>query len=334
MRILLDAFGGDNAPLEILKGAELGVRKYGVDITLVGKEAEIKRVMKENGISDKNITIANADEVLSMETDPMTAVRSGKETSLIKGLYMLANGEGDAFVSAGSTGALMVGASLIVKRIKGIRRAALATVVPTVSGKYFLLDAGATVEVNPEILTQFGVMGSIYMEKVENCKNPRVALVNIGTEENKGTDLHRETYKAMQQAPFNFIGNVEGRDLPVGGCDVAVADGFTGNVLLKVTEGMGILTKSILKDLFTHNIFTKIGALSAKKKMNEIKSSMDYSSYGGAPLMGMRKPVIKAHGSSKANAILNAIRQAVKYVENDVVGIIEKNVTTEENSEK
>lgn len=334
MRVILDAYGGDNAPLEIIKGAALAVKDFNIDITLVGKENEIRRIMSENKISDKNIAIVNADEVLGMETDPMTAVRSGKETSLIKGLYLLADGEGDAYVSAGSTGALMIGASLIIKRIKGVRRAALATIVPTVSGMYFLLDAGATVEVTPEILTQFGLMGSVYMEKVENRESPRVGLVNIGTEENKGTELHRETYSLMKKAPFNFIGNVEGRDLPVGGCDVAVADGFTGNVLLKVTEGMGILTKSILKELFTCNLLTKLGALSAKKKMAKVKAAMDYSTYGGAPLMGIRKPVIKAHGSSKANAIYNAVRQAVKYTENDVIGIIENSLLSEDEAEK
>ena len=331
MRIIIDAFGGDNAPLEIIKGAAMGVAEYGVDVTLVGRENEIKRVMSENGISDERITIANADDVFSMDTDPALALKTGKESSIIKGLYMLANDEGDAYISAGSTGALVLGSSLVVKRIKGIRRAALATLVPSTSGNYLLLDAGATVDVSPEVLDQFALMGSVYMEKVENRPQPRVGLVNIGTEENKGTDLHRETYKLMKQTDkYKFVGNVEGRDLPTGGCDVAVTDGFTGNIVLKVSEGMGIMAKSYLKELFGKNAITKGSALIVRKGLRGISTAMDYSSVGGAPFMGIRKPVIKAHGSSKAKAICSAMRQAMAYTENNVIGIIEENIAKRE----
>ena len=330
MRVIIDAFGGDYAPAEIIKGAAMGAERSDVDVILVGKRDVIKRVMDENQISDKRVEIANADEIFPMDGNPASAVKEGAETSLIKGLSMLAAGEGDAYVSAGNTGAMMLGASIIVKRVKGIRRAALATLVPCVDGNYLLLDCGATVEVSPEVLTQFGLMGSVYMEKVEGRENPRVGLVNIGSEENKGTDLLRETYQLMKTSAYNFIGNVEGRELPMGGCDVAVADGFTGNVVLKVTEGMGIMAKHYLKDMFGKNFMTKGAALVIYKGLRAVNSAMDYSTVGGAPMMGMRKPVIKAHGSSKALAICNAVRQAVLYTRNNVIGIIEESMAKEE----
>lgn len=330
MKVIIDAFGGDHAPLEIVKGAAMGAEKSDVDVILVGKRDEIKRIMEQNQISDKRIEIANADEVFAMDGNPAVAVKEGAETSLIKGLNMLAAGDGDAYVSAGNTGAMMLGASLIVKRIRGIRRAALATLVPCVEGNYLLLDCGASVEVSPEVLAQFGLMGSVYMEKVEGRPDPRVGLVNIGTEENKGTDLLRETYQMMKASPFNFIGNIEGRDLPMGGCDVAVSDGFTGNVVLKVTEGMGLMAKHYLKDMFGKNFMTKGAALMIYKGLRAVNSAMDYSTVGGAPMMGMRKPVIKAHGSSKALAICNAVRQAVLYTKNNVIGIIEENMASDE----
>ncbi len=330
MKVIIDAFGGDNAPLEIIKGAVMGAEKFDVDVILVGKQDEIKRVMEKNQISGKRAEIANADEVFPMDGNPALAVKEGMETSLVKGLSMLAAGDGDAYVSAGNTGAMMLGASLIVKRVKGIRRAALASLVPCVGGNYLLLDCGATVEVSPEVLTQFGLMGSVYMEKVEGRPAPRVGLVNIGTEENKGTDLLRETYQMMKAAQYNFIGNIEGRELPMGGCDVAVADGFTGNVVLKVTEGMGFMAKHYLKDMFGKNFMTKGAALMISKGLRAVNSAMDYSTVGGAPMMGMRKPVIKAHGSSKALAICNAVRQAVLYEKNNVIGIIEESMAGEE----
>ncbi|MBQ9557150.1 MAG: phosphate acyltransferase PlsX [Clostridia bacterium] len=330
MRVIIDAFGGDYAPAEIIKGAAMGAERSDVDVILVGKRDVIKRVMDENQISDKRVEIANADEIFPMDGNPASAVKEGAETSLIKGLSMLAAGEGDAYVSAGNTGAMMLGASIIVKRVKGIRRAALATLVPCVDGNYLLLDCGATVEVSPEVLTQFGLMGSVYMEKVEGRENPRVGLVNIGSEENKGTDLLRETYQLMKTSAYNFIGNVEGRELPMGGCDVAVADGFTGNVVLKVTEGMGFMAKHYLKDMFGKNFMTKGAALMIYKGLRAVNSAMDYSTVGGAPMMGMRKPVIKAHGSSKALAICNAVRQAVLYTRNNVIGIIEESMAKEE----
>ena len=330
MKVIIDAFGGDNAPLEIIKGAVMGAEKFDVDVILVGKQDEIKRVMEKNQISGRRAEIVNADEVFPMDGNPALAVKEGMETSLVKGLSMLAAGDGDAYVSAGNTGAMMLGASLIVKRVKGIRRAALASLVPCVGGNYLLLDCGATVEVSPEVLTQFGLMGSVYMEKVEGRPAPRVGLVNIGTEENKGTDLLRETYQMMKAAQYNFIGNIEGRELPMGGCDVAVADGFTGNVVLKVTEGMGFMAKHYLKDMFGKNFMTKGAALMISKGLRAVNSAMDYSTVGGAPMMGMRKPVIKAHGSSKALAICNAVRQAVLYKKNNVIGIIEESMAGEE----
>ncbi len=326
MRIIVDAFGGDHAPLEILKGCALAVQEYGVDILACGDEQKLQQVSQEQGISLDRISIVNAPRVISPEIDPVEVVKSYDDCSMAVGLKMLANGEGDAFVSAGSTGAIAVGASLYVKRIKGIKRAALATVIPCRGGCYLLVDVGANKECRPEMLAQFGIMGSLYMENILGVKNPRVGTINIGTEDNKGLELQKLANEQMHQAPVNFIGNVEPRDLPFGGCDVAVCDGFTGNVILKLTEGLGKWFADELKGIFTAGTLSKMGYLLVRGGVAEFKDKMDYKEYGGAPFMGITRPVIKAHGSSDARAFKNAIRQAKEYTERGVVEKIEQSL--------
>lgn len=319
MRIIVDAFGGDHAPLEVLKGCALAKEEYGVEITLCGDEEKIRACAKDNGIALDGMDILHAPAVIPVEADPTTLLKEYADSSMAMGMKALKNGEGDAFVSAGSTGALVVGASLIVKRLKGVRRVGLATVIPNANKFYLLMDAGANAECRPEMLAQFGVMGSVYMERLKGVENPRVGLINIGTEETKGLELQLESYKLLQKAPVNFIGNVEARGLALGECDVAVCDGFVGNVALKLTEGLAKYFSNELKGMFMANLKTKIAALLMKDKIAAFKKSMDYKEHGGAPLLGASLPVIKAHGSSDARAFKNAIRQAKEYVDNKVI---------------
>lgn len=319
MRIIVDAFGGDHAPLEVLKGCALAKEEYGVEITLCGDEEKIRACAKDNDIALDGMDILHAPAVIPVEADPTTLLKEYADSSMAMGMKALKNGEGDAFVSAGSTGALVVGASLIVKRLKGVRRVGLATVIPNANKFYLLMDAGANAECRPEMLAQFGVMGSVYMERLKGVKNPRVGLINIGTEETKGLELQLESYKLLQKAPVNFIGNVEARGLALGECDVAVCDGFVGNVALKLTEGLAKYFSNELKGMFMANLKTKIAALLMKDKIAAFKKSMDYKEHGGAPLLGASLPVIKAHGSSDARAFKNAIRQAKEYVDNKVI---------------
>ena len=324
MKVIIDAYGGDNAPLEIVRGAALAVKEYGVEVILCGNEEELEDLMDEYAISMKNIKIVDAPLVMPVEAEPTDILKAYDKSSMAVGMKLLASGEGDAFVTAGSTGAAVVGATLIVKRIKGIKRPAIATVIPTSTGNYMLMDAGANAECRPEMLTQFGIMGSIYMERITGVGKPRVAMVNIGAEENKGLDLQIEAAKLLKEAPVNFIGNIEARDLPLGGCDVAVADGFTGNVILKLTEGMGKMLMGELKAILLKNAITKLAAAVLIGGIKSFRKRMDYTEYGGAPLMGIAKPVIKAHGSSNAVAIKNAVRQAKIMYDKDVIAEITK----------
>lgn len=318
MKIIVDAFGGDNAPLEVLKGCGQAREEYGVEIVLCGDENKIRNCAREHGIILDEMTILHAPRVIPVEADPTSLLKEYADSSMAVGLKALKNGEGDAFVSAGSTGALVVGASLIVKRLKGVRRVGLATVIPNANNFYLLMDAGANAECRPEMLAQFGVMGSVYLERLKGVNKPRVGIVNIGAEETKGLELQLETYKLLQKAPVNFIGNVEARGVPLGECDVAVCDGFTGNVVLKLTEGLAKYFSNELKSMFKASLKTKLAALLMMDKINGFKKKMDYKEHGGAPLLGASLPVIKAHGSSDARAFKNAIRQAKEYVEKHV----------------
>ena len=326
MRIILDAMGGDNAPLAPVMGAMQAAKDFGAQITLVGRGEEILECMRKQGINDlpAGIEIANADEVVDMHDDPANVIRKKKNSSMVIGLRMLSEGQGDAFVSAGSTGALLSGATLIVKRVKGIRRASMGPVMPNkTGGKTVMLDCGANAECTPEFLLQFGLVGSLYAKKYLGVENPKVGLLNIGSEDTKGTQLQKEAYALLTDAKdkglINFVGNVEARDVPLGAVDVIVCDGFSGNVLLKTIEGTAMFMGSLMKHkIFKRNFFSKIGYLFCKPGVDEVMKMMDYREIGGTQFLGIKKPVIKAHGSSDALAFRNAVRQAVDAANSDI----------------
>ena len=332
MRIIVDAMGGDNAPQAPVQGALQAIKEYGVEVVLVGRGEEVLEALKKEGVGElpKGLSITHADQVVEMCDNPATAFKEKKDSSLTVGLNLLKSGEGDAFVSAGSTGALLSGATLLVKRIKGIRRAALAPVVPTGGGGAVLVDCGATAEGTPEFLLQFAFMGSYYADRVLGRPEPKVGLLNIGTEPSKGTDLQQETYKLLQKAKeegrINFVGNVEAREAVEGAVDVIVADGYSGNIFLKAVEGAGLFLVKEMKKMFLSSLKTKIAALLMKDNMREFKKLLDSNEVGGTALVGISKPVIKAHGSSNGYAIKNAIRQAVEFSRSGIIEDITENV--------
>ena len=332
MKIILDAMGGDHAPEATVLGAIDAAKTFGTQITLVGRGEAILGVMREHGIENlpEGMEIANADDVVDMHDDPGSVIHKRKNSSMVVGLKMLAEGQGDAFVSAGSTGALLTGATLIVKRVKGIRRAAMGPAFPNkAGGKTVICDCGANAECTPEFLLQFGLVGSLFAQKNLGVKNPKVGLLNIGTEDSKGTPLQKEAYaklqKAHEQGLLNFVGNVEARDVPLGAVDVVVCDGFAGNVLLKSIEGTAMYMGSLMKHkIFKRNIFSKIGYLLCKSGVDEVMSLLDYRTIGGTQFLGIKKPVIKAHGSSDALAFRNAIRQAEEATKADFCAELEQ----------
>ena len=326
MKIIVDAFGGDNSPGEVIKGAAMAVEKLDVDIVLTGDEEKIKKFASENNVSLDRISIMHTESVIDIHEEPTRIIKERSDCSMAIGLKALADGEGDAFVSAGSTGALVVGATFIAKRLKGIKRAALAPILPTDKGQVMLIDAGANVDCRPEMLVQFAIMGSCYMEKVLGCKNPNVGLINVGAEDTKGREMDVEAYKMLQKAPVNFGGNLEARELPFGEFQVAVSDGFTGNVALKLYEGMGKFFSNSIKGIFKGSFGGKIAALLVMKEIKAFRKKLDTSEVGGAVLMGIAKPVIKAHGNSDAKAFCNAIRQAKNCVDGDVIGEISRSL--------
>ena len=329
MKIILDAMGGDHAPEAVVKGAVKAL-ELGAELTLVGREAEINRCLAELGAENAGITVVNAEEIVTMEDDPATACRRKKDSSMTVALTMLKNGEGDAVVSAGSTGALLTGATLIVKRIRGIRRAAMGPVLPNGGRGVLLIDCGANVECTPEYLLQFAYMGSFYAERILGCENPRVALLNVGAEDTKGGELQKQTFALLKDAAeagrINFIGNAEGSDLLSGKMDVLVTDGFSGNVMLKTVEGAAKFMFRQLKGVFYASLKNKLAALVIKKDLGGMRAMLDPSEVGGTAMLGISKPVIKAHGSSDDRAIYNAVRQAIACVEANVAGAIEENI--------
>ncbi len=339
MKIILDAMGGDHAPKEIVAGAVRAVRELDVELVLVGRGAELLRVLEESGLSNlpKGLEIANAEDVVEMDDEPAAVVRKRRDSSMVVGLRMLADGQGDAMISAGSTGALLAAATLIVKRIPGVRRAVLAPSVPTNRGRCLIVDAGATAECTPEFLAQFACMGASCAKKTMGIAEPRVGLLNIGAEPGKGTELQKQAYELLRELDENglihFAGNVEARDVPLGAVDVIVADGFSGNVLLKSIEGTAQLLAGKIKGIFYQNTLTKLAALLCRRGIADLKKLCDYREIGGTPLLGLSKPVIKAHGASDALAVFNAIRQARTAVESGLTASIEETAKEQEHAD-
>ncbi len=330
MKIIIDAMGGDNAPQAPVHAAVLAVQEMDIEITLVGDVELLMAEVNKYGYKGRRITYARADDVISNHEEPAKAVRSKKNASVVVAANLLKNGDGDAMLSMGNTGALLAAGLLIVGRIKGVIRPAIATLLPSAKGPKMLIDAGANTNCKPENLVQFATMGDIYMKKVLKTDNPTVGIISNGEEEGKGDELTKETFPMLKASNVNFIGNIEGRDVMEGTADVMVCDGFVGNVILKTVEGMGHVVSQKVREIFEKNIFTKFAAVLAMKGIRSFKQSMDYREYGGAPLLGTKKPVIKGHGSSDAKAIVSAIYQAKKFVETDVIKSIEKNVTVME----
>ncbi len=328
MKIIVDAMGGDNAPEAIVKGAVYARDGLGVEICLVGRTEDIERCL--DGVDRSGISIVDAPEIITMEDDPSTAVRRKKNSSMAIALNLLKNGEGDAMVSAGSTGALLTGATLIVKRVHGVRRAAMAPVFPSRENGLMLIDCGANAECTPEYLLQFGYMGSFYAKRIMNIDNPRVGLLNIGVEETKGGTLQHETYKLLRQAEeagrINFVGNVEASTMLMGGVDVVVADGFSGNIALKTAEGVAKWLFTELKDVFRMSAKNMLAAAVVKKDVKGLAKKIDPNEVGGTALLGISKPVIKAHGSSGDEAFFAAIRQAKSFAESGLINDIAENV--------
>ncbi|MDD6564572.1 MAG: phosphate acyltransferase PlsX [Clostridiales bacterium] len=333
MKILIDVMGGDNAPQVPIEAAVKAANELGVNMVLVGDTDIINKELEKYSYPEDKISIAHAPDVISNHEEPAKAVRQKKTASVVVAANMLKNGEGDAMLSMGSTGALLTAGLLIVGRIKGILRPALATTLPTAQGPKLLVDAGANTNCRPANLVQFGIMGDAYMKKLHNINNPKVGLISNGEEEGKGDDLTKKSYGIMKDAPFNFIGNIEGRDIMEGNADVMVCDGFIGNVVLKTVEGMGHVISNRIKDIFKKSIITKIGAVFVMGGLKEFKKSMDYREYGGAPLLGCKKLVLKGHGSSDTKAAFAAIKQAKIFIDTDVNKEIEENlkkINTEE----
>ena len=332
MKIIVDAMGGDHAPDAIVEGALQAHRELGVDILLVGKTEMILQVMEKLGVKElpAGVEIHNATEVIEIEDDAATAFKKKKDSSMTVGLTLLRDGVGDAFVSAGSTGALLSAATLLVKRIRGIRRAAMAPTAPVFGGRAILCDCGANAECTPEYLLQFAYLASLYAQKALGVANPRVGLLNIGSEKEKGDSLRLATYPLLEEAHaagrINFIGNIEGNTAMMGGADVLVADGYSGNIFLKSVEGAGKFMAKEMKKMFTHSAKTKVAALLMKDQISEFKKLLDPNEVGGVPFLGICKPVIKAHGSSNAWAIRNAIRQARDFAQSTYIDDVQANI--------
>ena len=331
MRIVLDAMGGDNAPLEIVRGGINAAKKHSeLEVVLVGREADINEAIRQCGGKSANVTVKNATEVIEMHDDPATAFKTKKDSSVTVGMNMVKAGEADAFVSAGSTGALLSAGTLLIKRVRGIRRAAMAPVIPTATGSAVLIDCGANAECSVEYLVQFAYIGSFYASRTLGIKNPRVGLLNIGTEDTKGDQLRLDTYKVLKQAgeagDLNFIGNIEAKEAIKGGCDVIVADGFSGNIMLKTIEGMGSFIGREVKAMFLQSLKTKVAAVLVKSGLDAFKERLNPDNIGGTAFVGLIKPVIKAHGSSGALAIENAVYRAVAAAKANIAADIEANI--------
>ncbi|MGV8146508.1 MAG: phosphate acyltransferase PlsX [Alkaliphilus sp.] len=326
MKIVIDAMGGDNAPQETVKGALEAVKQFNVNMILTGNEKALNEELAKHSYNKEKIEVVNCSETIENDEKPVFAIRRKKDSSLVVAINMVKDGKADAIISAGNTGAILAGGLFILGRMKGINRPALAPAYPTSKGVSILIDGGASPDCKPRNLLEFGVMGSLYANKLLNKDNPNVCLVNVGVEEGKGNDLTKEAYELFKEAPFHFKGNVEARDVPTGYADVIVCDGFTGNIVLKLTEGVAGTIFKILKEELMKSPIRKLGALLIKSGLKSFKKRFDYSEYGGAPFLGVKGVVIKAHGSSNAKAIKNAIRQAKILIETNIVADIEKEI--------
>ena len=331
MKIIVDAMGGDNAPESAAWGGALAAKEYGEEVLLVGDPDKVAAILKDKGMEHTpGVTIMPASDLVDMHDDPATVLRHKPDSSMAVAFKLLKSGEGDALVSAGNTGALLTGATLYGGRIKGIRRGALAPVMPCKGGQVMLCDAGANTECTAEMLLQFAFLGSLYAEKINGIKNPRVGLVNNGTEDTKGDPLRKEAYallkKAGDEGRLNFVGNVEGSMVPLGACDIAVCDGYSGNVMLKTIEGVAKFMAGAIKDVFMRNTATKLSYLACKKGMDEFRDLFNQDKIGGAPFLGIAKPVIKAHGSSNEIAVMNAVRQAIAYTKSGMIQAVSENI--------
>lgn len=319
MIIAVDVMSGDKSPQEIIKGALSAAEDFEVKIVLIGDEDVVSKYADDSS----GVSVVFSTQVVTMEDDPLSAIKEKEDSSLAVGIKLVKNGDADAFVSPGNTGALLSAASIRLRRVKGIRRAAIGTVVP-LDKPFIMVDAGANIDVLAENLCQFGYMGALYAEKVLGVKKPRVALLSNGTEETKGLPVTKEAYRMLKETELNFIGNVESRELPFGCCDVLVCDGFTGNITLKLIEGMGKFMSQTIKSVFKQNFLTKLAYLPCKKNIKKLRKKMDSRQTGGAPLLGVAKPVIKAHGNSDSVGIYNAIRLAKAYTESGIIKEFEK----------
>jgi len=324
--IAVDAMGGDHAPHEIVKGCVETANLHDIKIILVGNENQIANELSQYSYEQSKISIIHASEVITMEDSPVTAIRKKKDSSMVVGLNLLKQKEADAFISAGSTGALLAGGTFLVGRIKGVERPALAPLIPNKRGFSLLIDCGANMDSKPSYLAQFAQMGSIYMENIIGISSPKVGLVNVGAEKEKGNQLTKEAYSLLEALDLNFIGNIEARDIPYGKADVIVCDAFVGNIILKYTEGFGLSLFDIIKEELMRSTFSKIGALMSKSAFKRVKHRFDYNEYGGAPMLGLQGLVVKAHGSSNAKAIGSAIRQAIKFKQQKIVEQIEQKI--------
>lgn len=328
-RVVVDAFGGDNAPQAVVEGCVTALSEIGgLYLILTGDEEKIREELSKYSYDSARVEIRHAPDIIANSEHPVQAVRTKKNSSLVKALEVVAAKEADVFVSAGSTGAVLAGATFIVKRIRGVKRPALAPILPTVQDgrNVLLIDCGANVDCKPINLQQFAIMGSAYAEKIMGVKNPRVGLLNNGAEAEKGCDLTKTVYQLLQQTPVNFTGNCEGRDILSGDFDVVVADGFAGNVALKSIEGTAGMLMSIMKKELMGGFFSRIGALMAKPAFRRLKHRMDYSEHGGALLLGIDGGIIKAHGSCSAKAFAATLRQACAFIDGDVVNIIRQSI--------
>lgn len=319
-RIIVDAFGGDHAPDEILKGCRMAADELGVQIILTGSEEKIREAASRLELNIADFEIIDCPDIITMEDEATDIMRAKKNSSMAVGMRALAEGRGDAFASAGNSGAMVVGSTLIVKRIKGVKRVAFAPLMPKSEGFFMLCDSGANTECLPPMMEQFGLMSSVYMEKVMGLKKPRVGLANVGTEAHKGGELQHETFKLLSaRDDVNFIGNIEARDIPYDAADVVVCDGFTGNMLLKMYEGVAMALMDKFKGVFKKNLKNKLAAAMVLKDMKAMKKELDYNEYGGAPILGCSKPVFKVHGSAKARTMKSAIALCLKYADSNIV---------------